>query len=33
MGFIQSNHAVILYNNTMISFQMLEASRTMGVKR
>jgi GDP-D-mannose 3',5'-epimerase len=27
MGFIQSNHSVILYNNTMISFNMLEAAR------
>lgn len=33
MGFIQSNHSVILYNNTMISFQMLEASRIAGVER
>lgn len=33
MGFIQSNHSVILYNNTMISFQMLEAARQSGVKR
>lgn len=33
MGFIQSNHSVILYNNTMISFQMLEASRINKVKR
>jgi len=33
MGFIQNNHACILYNNTMISFQMLEASRQSGVKR
>jgi len=33
MGFIQSNHSVILYNNTLISFQMLEASRINGVKR
>jgi GDP-D-mannose 3',5'-epimerase len=27
MGFILSNQAVLLYNNTMISFNMLEASR------
>jgi len=27
MGFIQSNHSVILFNNTMISFNMLEAAR------
>ena len=33
MGFIQSNHSVIMYNNTMISFHMLEAARRNGVKR
>lgn len=33
MGFIQSNHSVILYNNTMISFNMVEAARRLGVKR
>ncbi|KAI7748646.1 hypothetical protein M8C21_012446 [Ambrosia artemisiifolia] len=33
MGFIQSNHSVIMYNNTMISFNMLEAARISGVKR
>jgi GDP-D-mannose 3',5'-epimerase len=33
MGFIQSNHGVIMYNNTMISFNMLEAARKEGVKR
>lgn len=33
MGFIQSNHSVILYNNTMVSFNMMEASRRNGVKR
>lgn len=33
MGFIQSNHSVILYNNTMISFNMLEAARRADVKR
>jgi len=33
MGFIQSNHSTILYNNTMISFNMAEASRRCGVKR
>ncbi|GAB4820487.1 hypothetical protein N2152v2_007533 [Parachlorella kessleri] len=33
MGFIQSNHSVILYNNTMISFNMLEASRLANVSR
>lgn len=27
MGFIQSNHGVIMYNNTMISFNVLEAAR------
>jgi len=34
MGFIQSNHSVILFNNTMISFNMVEAARRVGtVKR
>jgi len=33
MGFIQSNHSVILYNNTMISFNVLEAARRNHVKR
>jgi GDP-D-mannose 3',5'-epimerase len=33
MGFIQSNHSTILYNNTMISFNMVEAARRMNVKR
>lgn len=33
MGFIQSNHSVILYNNTMISFNMLEAARQNGCTR
>jgi len=33
MGFIQSNHAVILYNNTMISFNVMEAARINGAKR
>jgi len=33
MGFIQSNHSVIMYNNTMISFNMLEAARVLDVKR
>mmetsp|Transcript_26501 Transcript_26501/g.57611 ORF Transcript_26501/g.57611 Transcript_26501/m.57611 type:complete len:375 (-) Transcript_26501:270-1394(-) len=33
MGFIQSNHSVIMYNNTMISFNMLEAGRIAGIKR
>jgi len=33
MGFIQSNHSVILYNNTMISFNMMEASRVNKLKR
>jgi len=33
MGFIVSNQSVLLYNNTMISFNMLEASRQNGVKR
>ncbi|XP_022855157.1 GDP-mannose 3,5-epimerase 2-like [Olea europaea var. sylvestris] len=33
MGFIQSNHSVIMYNNAMISFNMIEAARINGVKR
>jgi GDP-D-mannose 3',5'-epimerase len=33
MGFIQSNHSLILYNNTMISFNLVEAARKCGVKR
>ncbi len=33
MGFIQSNHSVIFYNNTMISFNMMEAARVAGIKR
>ena len=33
MGFIQSNHSVIMYNNTMISFNMMEVSRVEGIKR
>lgn len=33
MGFIQSNHSVILYNNTMVSFNMMEAARVCCVKR
>jgi len=33
MGFIQSNHSVILYNNTMLSFNMLEAARRNKVSR
>jgi len=33
MGFIQSNHSRIMYNNTMISMNMLEAARRCGVKR
>eukprot|EP00210_Caulerpa_lentillifera_P006757 g6457.t1 len=33
MGFIQSNNSLIFYNNTMISFNMLEAARQCGVKR
>jgi len=33
MGFIQSNHSSILYNNTMISFNVIEACRRNGVKR
>jgi GDP-D-mannose 3',5'-epimerase len=33
MGFIQSNHSRIMYNNTMISFNMVEAARVNKVKR
>ena len=33
MGFIKSNESVLMYNNTMISFNMLEAARCKGVKR
>jgi GDP-D-mannose 3', 5'-epimerase len=33
MGYIQSNHSVIFYNNTMISFNMLEAARVAGIRR
>lgn len=33
MGFIESNQSVLMYNNTMISFNMLEASRMNNVKR
>jgi GDP-D-mannose 3',5'-epimerase len=33
MGFIQSNHSVILYNNTMISYNFLEAARQAKVQR
>jgi GDP-D-mannose 3',5'-epimerase len=33
MGFIQSNHSRILYNSTMISFNVAEAARAAGVKR
>lgn len=33
MGFIQSNHSVILFNNTMISFNVLEAARRVKAQR
>mmetsp|Transcript_103528 Transcript_103528/g.297469 ORF Transcript_103528/g.297469 Transcript_103528/m.297469 type:complete len:230 (-) Transcript_103528:1074-1763(-) len=33
MGFIESNQSVLLFNNTMISFNMLEAARTNGAAR
>jgi len=33
MGFIQSNHSRILYNSTMISFNVAEAARAAGVSR
>lgn len=32
MGFIQSNESVLFYNNTMISFNMMEAARRNGAK-
>ena len=33
MGFIQSNHSVIFYNNIMSSFNMMEAGRDEKVTR
>jgi len=33
MGFIESNQSVLLFNNTMISFNMLEAARENGAAR
>ena len=33
MGFIESNQSVLLFNNTMISFNMLEAARMNGAAR
>ena len=33
MGFIQSNHSVLFYNNTMISFNVMEAARRNGAKQ
>jgi len=33
MGFIQSNHSRILFNSTMISFNVAEAARAAGCKR
>lgn len=33
MGFIQSNHALILYNNALINFHTMEAARINGVQR
>ncbi|CAF0802747.1 unnamed protein product [Adineta steineri] len=33
MGYIESNQSIILWNNTMISFNMLEAARRNGCKR
>jgi GDP-D-mannose 3',5'-epimerase len=33
MGFIHGNNAVILYNNTMLDFNMVEAARRNKVKR
>merc|ERR550537_1682846 len=33
MGFIESNQSVLLFNNTMLSFNMLEAARMNGAQR
>ncbi len=33
MGFIESNQSLLAYNNTMISFNMLEAARKNGAER
>lgn len=33
MGFIQSNESVLFFNNTMISYNMMEAARSEGVKK
>jgi GDP-D-mannose 3',5'-epimerase len=33
MGFIESNQSVLLFNNTMLSFNMLEAARAQKVSR
>merc|ERR1719181_277658 len=33
MGFIESNQSVLMYNNTMISFNVLEAARKAGATR
>lgn len=33
MGFISSNHAKILYNNSLINLHTLEAAKTNGIKR
>ncbi len=33
MGFISANHALILYNNSLINLHTLEAARTNGIKR
>ena len=33
MGFIQSNESVLMWNNTMVSSKVLEASRRNNVKR
>jgi len=33
MGFIESNQSVLIYNNTMISFNVLEAARVNGATR
>ena len=33
MGFIQSNHSVLFYNNTVLSFNVMEAARRAGAKK
>lgn len=33
IGYIKAHHASILFNNTMVTFNVLEAARQCGVKR